>query len=1195
MKSKKIISVILSAIMLLSSFVFPSFADDGQTLRENNVLPEDVTGFVVTSGLKYVSPEYRAGYSDAFLSYAENKGVQIEQLDGLFDSMQAEVNYLKVKGVKYLIVNSGLTLNGFSSDAYSLSRKLKQLESDTGVNVIVCPGPGDIYSSSALYFEDGKKKTGSPLTPAQMSNYFSSLGPDIADEMYTQKTSALGSFSYTVSLDSNYELIVIDASYYDSTLTANGGRNVSGKITDELMTWIKEKCAEAKKNGKTPIGVCGWKVTSSDLVSENNVVYDCCNVADELAKAGMEYIYTSATGRNDVSSKITSDGKIIYDIESSNLSSFPNTLRVNYLKSDGVTTDIVDSDDARAVVSRADSDGKQTVYDKPYRQTASLKITYANYDMARYFTDIFENFIKNDVITGTTQYGTFSKYIESEFGVNLESLINYYIGDGINLFGKVVIFDASNIVNQLDNDIFPQIEQIYLKDPEKLSDTVYSGLHKITDSIISDKKSTKYLDSYGFGSNEEGGTVNSLLLEGIVSSKMGNEDISDDEFISDVSKNLKSGELTEFLAGVIAAGLVKDILLDGIFSQIKVKPEYLLFLDDNEDSLGEDIENLVKWYLKIHNQDATVTGLINTVLADGFFSKYGKTTDEVIDYYLKDYFSGDTASADGKQIAKMASYYFEDSDPSEKSDYNVTIPLTEKAEVPEDVLNSLRPFNIEVTFGEDSKTEMNISWYTSTESSGTEIELYDNSSETFLGKHFIGAKGADAQTESILTSVTSYTVDLGIADLGAKYSYAQRHTVKLSGLKPGTAYYYRIGDSSTSAWSDTMKFTTSSDSGKFTFIQMSDTAGITEDQFSDTRETAAAVSELFPNASFLVHTGNFVSSGQDFEQWKNYSSAVSGLTSYMPTSPVVGAREYDTSGIYDNFLVDGMTVTTSKQNSDGTVTTEEKQRGYYSFDYNNAHFTVIDSTSLRIIGGLTTDERKWINDDISNSNADWKIVIVHNSPYTDGYSTQSRRYKNYLKSMNEIISGLDVDIVLSGDSSDTYYRTNPVRNGNVTDQAVISDEYDGRYYSAYVKPSGTVYASIGSSGNNSSDKHEIYDTSSLFSFTGKSINPDEPMFSSVTVDGSRLIYTAYTIDGTDVHIVDSFIIRKSGSSFIKGDVNGDGKINAADARLALRFSAKLETLSDFALASADVDGSGKVTASDARLILRYSAKLIDKF
>jgi hypothetical protein len=103
------------------------------------------------------------------------------------------------------------------------------------------------------------------------------------------------------------------------------------------------------------------------------------------------------------------------------------------------------------------------------------------------------------------------------------------------------------------------------------------------------------------------------------------------------------------------------------------------------------------------------------------------------------------------------------------------------------------------------------------------------------------------------------------------------------------------------------------------------------------------------------------------------------------------------------------------------------------------------------------------------------------------------------------------------------------------------------------------------------------------------------MFSSVTVDGSRLIYTAYTIDGTDVHIVDSFIIRKSGSSFIKGDVNGDGKINAADARLALRFSAKLETLSDFALASADVDGSGKVTASDARLILRYSAKLIDKF
>lgn len=58
-----------------------------------------------------------------------------------------------------------------------------------------------------------------------------------------------------------------------------------------------------------------------------------------------------------------------------------------------------------------------------------------------------------------------------------------------------------------------------------------------------------------------------------------------------------------------------------------------------------------------------------------------------------------------------------------------------------------------------------------------------------------------------------------------------------------------------------------------------------------------------------------------------------------------------------------------------------------------------------------------------------------------------------------------------------------------------------------------------------------------------------------------------------------------------GDVNGDGGIKAADARLALRYSAKLEEFTDEQVAAADVDASGQVTASDARKILRVAAGL----
>lgn len=67
--------------------------------------------------------------------------------------------------------------------------------------------------------------------------------------------------------------------------------------------------------------------------------------------------------------------------------------------------------------------------------------------------------------------------------------------------------------------------------------------------------------------------------------------------------------------------------------------------------------------------------------------------------------------------------------------------------------------------------------------------------------------------------------------------------------------------------------------------------------------------------------------------------------------------------------------------------------------------------------------------------------------------------------------------------------------------------------------------------------------------------------------------------------------------FTLGDVNFDGKVNATDARIALRISAKLESVEKYktgAFNAADIDKNGKISALDARKILRVAAKL-DKF
>ena len=60
---------------------------------------------------------------------------------------------------------------------------------------------------------------------------------------------------------------------------------------------------------------------------------------------------------------------------------------------------------------------------------------------------------------------------------------------------------------------------------------------------------------------------------------------------------------------------------------------------------------------------------------------------------------------------------------------------------------------------------------------------------------------------------------------------------------------------------------------------------------------------------------------------------------------------------------------------------------------------------------------------------------------------------------------------------------------------------------------------------------------------------------------------------------------------MRGDINGDNNVNASDARLALRFSAKLTTPTEMQFKAADINGDNQITASDARKILRAAAKI----
>lgn len=61
---------------------------------------------------------------------------------------------------------------------------------------------------------------------------------------------------------------------------------------------------------------------------------------------------------------------------------------------------------------------------------------------------------------------------------------------------------------------------------------------------------------------------------------------------------------------------------------------------------------------------------------------------------------------------------------------------------------------------------------------------------------------------------------------------------------------------------------------------------------------------------------------------------------------------------------------------------------------------------------------------------------------------------------------------------------------------------------------------------------------------------------------------------------------------VYGDAVADGIIRANDARLILRYSARLQRYTEKQRIMCDIDSNGTITAADARIVLRLAAKLI---
>ena len=148
-------------------------------------------------------------------------------------------------------------------------------------------------------------------------------------------------------------------------------------------------------------------------------------------------------------------------------------------------------------------------------------------------------------------------------------------------------------------------------------------------------------------------------------------------------------------------------------------------------------------------------------------------------------------------------------------------------------------------------------------------------------------------------------------------------------------------------------------------------------------------------------------------------------------------------------------------------------KSYYSFNYSNIHFLMMDSEASYLPGTDSdfsdlenTDQYRFVENDLSNASKNpaikWIIVISHRQLYSSlcGEHDSCEPIKKYRDAYHPLFAKYGVDLLFSGHAHN-YQRTYPLfYNGVNSSQPLIEEKSNTEYKS----PSGMFQLIVGTGG-----------------------------------------------------------------------------------------------------------------------------------
>ncbi|MHA1147901.1 MAG: metallophosphoesterase [Promethearchaeota archaeon] len=265
-------------------------------------------------------------------------------------------------------------------------------------------------------------------------------------------------------------------------------------------------------------------------------------------------------------------------------------------------------------------------------------------------------------------------------------------------------------------------------------------------------------------------------------------------------------------------------------------------------------------------------------------------------------------------------------------------------------------------------------WNDDPQTSMTIIWLTENPEDTKLeyGKHV-----------NDLTAVQGFT--------------GKRHMIELKNLESDTTYYYKIPGFSNKIY----EFRTApSTTTAFNFTVIGDNrngGGIELSNYGD------IINAMKPyNYDFIINVGDVYVNGNDMDSINEFLNNMEKHASNHPYMIAIGNHEYGGGDLFaSNFKYFFPYQYANCWNH------------YYSFDYSNAHFIMLDNFDNPLAGGhyISEVQLAWLKSELAANQDKWLFVSFHIPPYSTGDFNMDKKLSDQLA---PIFYKYKVDVVLTG-------------------------------------------------------------------------------------------------------------------------------------------------------------------------------------